>query len=333
MIKPQQVDLTAPEAEMPPYMESFLAHLAAAGRRAFRIPDSGSEAASAGIDPVLLSRSLLDGPPGGRRGRGGQDRYARAGAPSGPCAPVSQQLDLSERIVRDLQRSRDTFAVLKTANDLQKKSADVVTGFLLRSFAVAGWPHMDVRAYSDDIPEPLNPADAAVAAKQLTTLRLELLSPSVMLALFQGIPKLVFLEEPHHAIQFGVNTNNAGNLEIDIRTADGNQVRVGGPGSDPIPIPVPVRQGHPRVIHVSALRRALFLQKRDHAHPEMPPQNGSASFAIEVLQPPWRQRFEGTVDRAEKPGGSGRFVSVVLIGKRVTQATTKTALADLIKGS
>jgi hypothetical protein len=151
-----------------------------------------------------------------------------------------------------------------------------------------------------------------------------------MLALFQGIPQLVFLEEPHHGVQFGVNQNpGTGAFEIDLRTASGDQVRAGG---NPIPIPVPVRSGHHRVIHVSALRRALHEQQQKF-HPEMPPQNGSGSFAIEVLQVPWRQRFEGTVDMAEKPSGSGSFVSVVMINSRVALGETRTELSKLIKGS
>jgi hypothetical protein len=248
-------------------------------------------------------------------------------------APVSQQLDLSERIVRSIQRARDSFGNLKEKNDQNKQPADVVTGFLLRSAAVSGWPHLDVRAYSDDIPEPLNPADPNVLAKQLVTLRLELLSPSVLMALFQGIPKLVYLEEPHHGVQFGVNVNKSGGYEIDLRSATGEQIRVDPTDkkSNPIPLPVPVRASHNRVIHVSALRRALHQQQATHS--TMPDQNGSAAFAIEVLQVPWRQRFEGTVDMAKQPAGSGSFVSVVLISARVADSATRTALTQLIQGS
>ena len=39
------------------------------------------------------------------------------------------------------------------------------------------------------------------------------------------------------------------------------------------------------------LRNALQKEKASHA--EMPDQTGGAMFALEVLQPPWRQRFEG----------------------------------------
>jgi len=327
MNNPQQVATDEPEAEMPPYMESFLSHvrLLVGVPSEFLIPDPRL-LPDESIRFFYLDRSwsdrLVDGAVA--VGKIGTREQAHHQAHS---APVNQQLDLSERIVRSLQMGRfGNFAELKSANDRNQASADVVTGFLLRSAAVSGWPHIDVRAYADDIPEKLNPSNPEVAAKQLVTLRLELLSPSVLLALFQGIPKLVYLEEPHHNVQFGVDTNRNGAYQIDLRDKGGDQVRT---GVNPIPISVPVRSGHQRVIHVSALRRALHTQQA--AHPTMPDQNGSASFAIEVLQVPWRQRFEGTIDMAGQPAGSGSFVSMVLINSRVTLAQTKTELTNLIK--
>lgn len=327
MKNPQQVATDEPEAIMPPYMESFLSHvrLLVGVPSEFLIPDPRF-LPDESIRFFYLDRSWADRLVDGAVtvGKIGTREQAHHQAHS---VPMNQQLDLSERIVRSLQLGRfGNFEDLKSNNDKDKTSADVITGFLLRSAAVSGWPHIDVRAYSVDIPEKLNPANPEVAAKQLTTLRLELLSPSVMLALFQGIPQLVYLEEPHHMVQFGVNTNRNGGYEIDLRDETGDQVRV---GVNPIPISVPVRSGHHRVIHVSALRRTLHTQQTTHT--TMPDQNGSASFAIEVLQVPWRQRFEGTIDMAGQPAGSGAFVSMVLINSRVALAETKTELTKLVK--
>jgi hypothetical protein len=61
----------------------------------------------------------------------------------------------------------------------------------------------------------------------------------------------------------------------------------------------------------------------------MPPINGSASFAVEVLDPPWRQRFEGTVDQAGGGGPVG-FVSFLSIASRVTDQATFTAVQHLV---
>jgi hypothetical protein len=333
MLNPAQVPNDAPEAEMPPYMESFLAHIRLLVGVPFEylIPDPRL-LPDESIRFFYIDRSWADRVVDGALavGKIGTREQAHHQAHSGP---LNQQLDLTERIVRSIQRSRGSFQSLKEQNDGTRQPADVITGFLLRSAAVSGWPHIDVRAYSADIPEPLNPGDQANSSRQLLTLRLELLSPSVMIALFQGIPQLVYIEEPHHNVQFGVNMNQVGAYQIDLRGKDGSQIRVdpNNSSSNPVSISVPVRSGHNRVIHVSGLRRALFLQEPTHVG--MPDQNGSAAFAIEVLQVPWRQRFEGTVDMAGQPAGSGSFVSVVFIGGRVAQADTVAAVTQLIKGS
>lgn len=334
MLNPAQVSPDAPEAEMPPYMESFLAHLRLLVGVPFEylIPDPRL-LPDESIRFFYVDRSWTDRLVDGAIavGKIGTREQAHHQAHS---AAVNQQLDFTERIVRSLQRALNTFEKLKSNNDTtNRQPADVITGFILRSAAVSGWPHMDVRAYSQDIPEPLNPGDPKNSAQQLVTVRLELLAPSVMIAFFQGIPQLVYLEEPHHGVQFGVNMDQFGAYQIDLRAGDGSQIRVdpNDPKSNPIPISVPVRAGQNRVIHVSGLRRSLFQQQ--NAHPTMPNQNGSASFAIEVLQVPWRQRFEGTVDQAHQAAGSGRFVSVVLISGRVAQNDTISAVTQLVKGN
>ncbi|MCK9925362.1 hypothetical protein MXD61_26395 [Frankia sp. AgPm24] len=66
-----------------------------------------------------------------------------------------------------------------------------VSGLLLRSALVSGWPNLAVRA-SD-------PAGAPVPI-----LRLDHLSPSVLLCLFDGLPAVVELAEPQEGFRFGV---------------------------------------------------------------------------------------------------------------------------------
>jgi hypothetical protein len=331
MLIPEQVADTAPEAEMPPYMESLLAHLRLLIGVPFDylVPDARLLPHES-IRFFYLDRSWTDRLVDGAIavGKIGSRDQAHHQARSGP---VAQQLDQTERIVRDIQRRRDSFGNLKEGNDNNQSPGDVITGFLLRSAAVSGWPEMDVRAYGIDIPDPtFDPASDQATAAQLKTLRLELLSPSVMIALFQGIPQLVIVEEPHHKVQFGVKSSPAGTLEIFLRDQQGKEILDGTPpptppSNNPIPISVPLRPNS-RVVAVKQLYNALFNARA--AHPQMPAINGSASFAIEVLNPPWRQRFEGTVDQAG--GGSGAFVPWVLIANRVTEQGTLTAVQQLI---
>lgn len=329
MLIPYQVADTDPEAEMPPYMESLLSHLRLLVGVPFDylVPDARL-LPDESIRFFYLDRSWTDRLVDGAMavGKVGSRDQAYHQARSGP---VSQQIDQTERIVRDLQRRRDSFANLKQANDHKQSPADVVTGFLLRSAAVSGWPHMEVRAYSQDLPDtpvPFDPSSDAAQAAQLPTLRLELLSPAVMIALFQGIPDLVILEEPHHGVVFGVHAGFDGTLEISLRDTQGNQILDGS--NNAIPLAVPFRAGNQRVIDVKALYDAL--NNAQATHNTMPAINGSASFAIEALDPPFRQRFEGTVDHAGTGGGPIGFVSFISIASRVTDQATLTAVQQLV---
>jgi hypothetical protein len=329
MLIPYQVADNGPEAEMPPYMESLLAHLRLLVGVPFDylVPDARL-LPDESIRFFYLDRSWTDRLVDGAMavGKIGSRDQAYHQARSGP---VSQQIDQTERIVRDLQRNRDSFANLKQVNDQNQTPADVVTGFLLRSAAVSGWPHMDVRAYSRDLPDtpvPFDPSSTAAQAAQLPTLRLELLSPSVMIALFQGIPQLVTIEEPHHFVVFGVHAAPDGTLAIPLRDQQGNQILDGS--NNAIPLAVPMRSGNQRVIDVKALYNILANQ---HAtHNTMPAINGSASFAIEVLDPPFRQRFERTVDHAGGGSGPIGFVSSISIAARVTEQATLAAVQQLV---
>jgi hypothetical protein len=327
LIKPEQVAFTEPEAEMPNYMESFLAHLRLLIGVPFEylIPDARL-LPDESIRFFYLDRSwtdrLVDGALAVGKIGTREQAHHQAHSPQ-----VSQRLDLTERIVRPLQRKSASFLDLKEQHRNDTRPADVVTGFLLRSAVVSGWPHMDVRAYSARLKDDLIPSSAEAIAKQLPTLRLERLSPSVMLTLFQGVPELVIMEEPHHGVQFGVHARGGG-FAIDLRKANGEQIKDGA--NNPTPLNVPVRAANRRVIAVAELRKRLHQQRA--GHPEMPAQTGSAAFAIEVLNPPWRQRFEGTKDNADiGPRGSGGFVSVLLIASRVTEPSTRVAVQELIR--
>lgn len=327
MIVPQQVAPTQPEAEMPPYMESFLAHLRLLIGVPFDylVPDErllpDESIRFFYIDRTWTDR-LVDGAIAVGKIGTREQAHHQAHAPA-----VSQQLDQSERIVRDLQRKRGDFETLKGQNDQNPTAADTITGFLLRSQAVSGWPSMDVRAYSRDIPERMDSGDPKVLAQQLKTLRLELLSPSVMLALFQGIPQLLILEEPHHGIQFGIQVN--GSDTVYLRNPDGSQFL--DPGNIPVSVQVPYRAANSRVVHVAELRRRLF--EAQQAHPGSLRQMGSAAFAISVLNLPWRQRFEGSVDYAGTQNLSGGFVSSLKLGERVLSGDTFKAFETLVVNS
>ena len=327
LLRPIQLSPTEPESEMPPYMELFLSHLRLLVGVPFDylvaddrlLPDES-------IRFFYLDRSwtdrLVDGAIAvGKIGTREQAHH------QGHAPAVNQQLDLTERVVRTLQRGLKPFIDAKAVNDANPVPADTVTGFLLRSSAVSGWPQMDVRAYRTDVSEPFDPSDPKALSQQLTTLRLELLSPGLMIALFQGVPQLVILEEPHHGVQFGVHLDNS-TYKVYLRDATGHQISITGQPSKYRDIPLPVRAANSRVVHVTELRRQLNVIRAKV--PTAIPVTGSASFAIAVLDPPWRQRFEGTVDQAGTQATSGGFVAHLNIAQRVALNTTLEEVRNLV---
>jgi len=181
-------------------------------------------------------------------------------------------------LVRDVQRGRATLDAETVADPRP------VTGFLLHSALVANWPGLSVRAFSTvAVPQNADPAEWEKAHPETVVplLRLERLAPAVLLALFDGVPALVWLEEPHHGVQLGV--------EIDGNRA---HVPLRSPTGSPLPVPdvtVPMRSGPvPGVVNVEALAAAL-----DGAAP-LGAARGSAGLALSLLQPPSRQRFAAT---------------------------------------
>src|SRR5579863_1603876 len=160
MAKPFQVDATEPEAGMPPYMESFLSllRLLVGVPFDYLVPDARL-LPDESIRFFYLDRSwtdrLVDGAIAvGKIGSREQAHHQANGA------AVHQQLDQTERIARTLQiKAFAGFDTLKSGNDRDQSPGDITTGFLLRSAAVVGWPHMDVRAYDIDVPERSNPND------------------------------------------------------------------------------------------------------------------------------------------------------------------------------
>jgi hypothetical protein len=318
MMTPTQIDASIPESAMPPYMEMFLAHLRLLIGMPFEylVPDSRL-LPDESIRFFYVDRSwtdrLVDGAVAvGKIGTREQAHH------QAHAADVQGQLDLTERVVRTLQRG------LTPSGSESKDQGGIITGFLLRSAAVRGWPAMDVRAFSEVVPEPPNPDDLsfqswAQHAKdvQLPTLRLELLSPSVLLALFDGIPKLVWVEEPHHGVQFGVVPGASG-FALDRHEASGAIE----PGSQLVP--VPVRAANPRVFAIQELRKRLH----NLGDPNLAPQTGSANFAIELLNLPWRQRFQHPGPNSRT--GTGAFVAKYAVARVVSNPSLRASVEELL---
>lgn len=168
-----------------------------------------------------------------------------------------------------------------------------VTGFLLRSRVVSGWPNLHVRAYARDLLKDDALTTAAESApERMKVLRLERLAPAVLLVLFDGVPAVVHIEEPRQGIQFGARLDPADppanrRAKVHVRDCDnGNLVPPVETMNATNSVEVPFRPGAPGVLNLTALRDRLALKA---------PNSGGAlepnEYALQMLRFPYRQVF------------------------------------------
>jgi hypothetical protein len=84
-----------------------------------------------------------------------------------------------------------------------------LSGFFLRSSVVSGWPGMEITGYSDTAGE-----------QPLQILRMERLSPTLLLCLFNGIVARVEMSEPAETLHFAFNLTNVNYGGVDAVTDD-----------------------------------------------------------------------------------------------------------------
>lgn len=169
-------------------------------------------------------------------------------------------------------------------------TVDAISGFVLRSQAVSGWPALHVRAFSVD------PAEGDTARyeegddQRMRLLRLERLAPAVLFCLFDGIPEVVHIEEPRQGVQFGFD---AAIGDPDRRVLKPRSV---SDFSDlPVaPVNVPFRSGSGAsgVVDIQALERRLAAV----AGTATGAADGldSAEYALQLVRFPFRQVWGDT---------------------------------------
>jgi hypothetical protein len=190
-------------------------------------------------------------------------------------------------------------------------AAPPITGFLLRSTLVSGWPGTQVRGWTVQVPDGVDSDEYAADHPQqvVRILRIQRLSPAVLLVLFAGVPELVWIEEPHHGIQLGVNSRVVSgpgpgqDIPVDTggvvgRATKGRvvshrvysiEVRDSSGATTGASVDVPMRSGPPGLVDVAQLASDL-----DDTLP-LAAERGGAAMALALLQPPARQRFSATV--------------------------------------
>lgn len=187
---------------------------------------------------------------------------------------VRDELDTEERNVRRAPGS-------------PRLGGDVapISGFILRSRAVSGWPGLHVRAFTSDPEEADDAWYPEDDPNRMRLLRLERLAPAVLLCLFDGIPSVVHIEEPRQGVQFGFEmVPKSGGFEATLRPLDKASFEY----LDVDAIQVPFREGGaPGVIDIQNLERRLA------DHDETGGNDGldSGEYALQLIRRPFRQVF------------------------------------------
>ncbi|MBD3785229.1 MAG: hypothetical protein IE926_20170 [Micrococcales bacterium] len=163
-------------------------------------------------------------------------------------------------------------------------AVEAVSGFVLRSKAVSGWPALHVRAFSSD---PAKADDARFTEdepERMRLLRLERLAPAVLFVLFDGIPTVVHLEEPRQGVQFGAE-RDPGAPEGVVRFTVQPRDRATFDDLGGAPVTVPFRaDGAPGVVDIHALRGSLGARLS-----LTEAQMNSAEYALQLIRLPYRQ--------------------------------------------
>lgn len=165
--------------------------------------------------------------------------------------------------------------------------AGPVSGFVLRSRAVSGWPALHVRAFNVDPAEGDEARFEEGDPRRMRLLRLERLAPAVLLCLFDGVPTVVHVEEPRQGVQFGFDQREVdGQLRPTLRPRDAvTFAYLPGPAID-----VPFRAGASGVIDIQALERRLAARGGTGDDDVL----SSAEYALQLVRFPYRQVFGDT---------------------------------------
>jgi hypothetical protein len=160
--------------------------------------------------------------------------------------------------------------------DEAASAPEVISGFLLRSAVVSGWPGMEVRCYADTDGRTLLPL-----------LRLEQVAPALLFCLAGGVLARLDLQEPPEGVHFGVDPappQSPTPWRKQLRYASANAtVTVGSWIPDGVQ-QVPLRPGADGVLRVDALAQAMGPQVWAPPPPPPPGPFTAAQFGLEMVE-------------------------------------------------
>lgn len=190
---------------------------------------------------------------------------------------IRKEIDEQERQVR-----------LPGSEARQLGDAGQITGFLLRSQVVSGWPGLQVRAYRREVgnDEEIIPESNS---DRIKLLRIERLAPAVLLVLFDGVPEVVHVEEPRQGVQFGVKLTPQGEGNNFTATVRARDIQTTKDVEPKINVPVSFRPGSPGVLDLRATGDTFLAQPETHMNTDG--KLDGAEFALQMIRFPYRQVF------------------------------------------
>lgn len=190
---------------------------------------------------------------------------------------IRDEIDEEERVVR------------APGGEKLKGAAGTLTGFLVRSRAVSGWPGMHVRAYRREV-GPDGEIIPEHHPDRIKLMRLERLAPAVLLALFDGVPAVVHLEEPRQGVQFGVRLTAVGPPNTFSAHVFGRNALTSDDVQPLRQMKVSFRPGSPGVLDLKRTAQTFLGTPGTNMGPAL----DGAEFALQMIRFPYRQVFGDT---------------------------------------
>jgi len=157
---------------------------------------------------------------------------------------------------------------------------EIVTGFLLRSDVVSGWPGLLVDGYSKVVDR-----DDSISDKdKLELLRMDRLSTNVLICLFKGEVKTVDIHQKPETLHFGLDTNDEGKTFYkQLKKKEGQQIEKKVDN-------IPWKDQEKRIIKINELANLIKDQVDNNST------FTSAQFALEMIEGIEKVRFTATPD-------------------------------------
>lgn len=157
---------------------------------------------------------------------------------------------------------------------------ETVTGFLLRSDVVAGWPGLLVDGYS----KVVNNEDSTSDKDKLELLRMDRLSANVLIGLFKGEVKTVDIHQKPETLHFGLDSDDEGKTFYKkLKNQEGQQIEKKVDN-------IPWKDKEKRVVNINALANLIKGQVDNSST------FTSAQFALEMIEGVEKVRFTATSD-------------------------------------